>query len=220
MPNTVELLTPDQLSTLVGKSFSVQLLGGGKASVTPLAPPFGGQVTPAKVMLNGVEVEGLRAAQAAAQQATAAKTGAGVQTMFPAKIPVVEIEGAGKTVGTGKALKVLSLETRGTMQAGSKGAIDLFGGEAKIAPITQTAPAKVATPVAQGAAKATAQTVAMVQTVPDATGGSVTKSMAIGGALAKGSAVGLSLSVWGSIILAGVATVAVGVGVYNYLQRR
>ncbi|MBF0154419.1 MAG: hypothetical protein HQL64_11825 [Magnetococcales bacterium] len=224
MPNTVELLTPDQLSTLVGKSFSVEVLGGGKAAITPLTPATGSKIVPAKVMLKGVEVEGLQAAKAAAaQQVGASQTGAGAQTLVPAKIPVVEIEGAGKTVGAGKSMKVLSLETRGTMKVGSKGAMDLIGGEAKIAPAAKAAPVGAtpvkATPAApQTAAKA--QTVALTQPATDTAGGAATQGVAIGSSLVKGSGLGLSLSFWGPMLLAGVATAAVGVGVYNYLKRK
>ncbi|MBF0425437.1 MAG: hypothetical protein HQL66_06435 [Magnetococcales bacterium] len=216
MPNTVELLTPDQLATLVGKSYSVQSLGGGKASVTPLAPATGSTTVPAKITLKGVEIEGLRAAKAAAaQQATAPKAAAGAQTLVAAKLPVVEIEGAGKTVGA-TPTKILSLETRGVMPAGNKGVIDLRGGEAKIATakIAPTAPAKSA-PVA-----AKMQTVALTQPT-DTTGATTAGSgIAVGSTLLKGSGLGLGLSFWGPLLLAGVATAVVGIGVYNYMQRK
>ncbi|MBF0137313.1 MAG: hypothetical protein H7833_17495 [Magnetococcus sp. DMHC-1] len=223
MPNTVELTNPDQLATLTGKSFAIAKLGGGKASLTPLTPAAGSQSVPAKILLQGVEIEGLQAAQAAVGQGGAAQAGTtGGQTLLAAKIPLVEIEGAGKTVGAGKSTTVISLQTQGILKAGTPGTIELLRGEAKIAPAAQTAPAKAplqGNPVGATAGGVKAQTVAMTAT-PGDHGGAAAKNLAMGSTLAKGTGLGVGLTVWGPLLLAGVATAVVGVGVYNYLQRR
>ncbi|MEO5334073.1 MAG: hypothetical protein H7839_18835 [Magnetococcus sp. YQC-5] len=236
---TKELIGPDQLSTLTGKSFTLKSVAGSKDFLlTPIATKGSGVLPP--ILLTSPVVEGLPMGTAKAGLAkagtvakaggvvkagTGAVAGTGVAKTAAAKgvLPtLVEIEGAGKVLGTGKSVTLGGLELNGILQTGGKGggSILLQGGEAIV---TQgAAPAKAAGTVLakKGAAGGAGAVVGSVGVTPSAvataTKGAVAGTIWNGGGWSLG--LGLGLGLWGPVLLAGVVTAA-GMGVYGYMKK-
>ncbi|OSM08658.1 hypothetical protein [Magnetofaba australis] len=229
MPAPQELIGPQQLANVTGKSFTVKDLGNGKALLCPL--PEGGGAALSPIEINNAVVEGLKAAKGQA----------------PGMAPVVSIEGAGKTVSPqGQKLLIDKLQIKGVMAPGGE-RIVLSNGEMKIGPAPKSA-AKAAKKIAKVQAKATApqpmakaaaatppcpaantpqpsaQNVAMTQNVAaKAVGGGAAKAAAVGTIWNGGGwslGLGLGLGVWGVVAATGLAAAAIGVGVYNYKSRQ
>ncbi|MBF0125762.1 MAG: hypothetical protein HQM02_00980 [Magnetococcales bacterium] len=228
---TKQLIGPEQLSTVTGKSFTLKSVAGSKDYLlTPIASKGGGGVLH-PILLTNPAVEGLAPAGTAGAKTAGAKTAvagkgaaakvAATKGMLPT---LVEIEGSGKILGTGKSLTLGGLEINGTLQAGQGGnTILLQGGQATLT---------------QGAIKAKAGAVAAKGTVAG-TGGAIAKPVAatVAGTAAKGAVkgtavagtiwnggglslgLGIGLGAWGPVLLVGVLTLA-GIGAYQYMQQK
>ncbi|MBF0139401.1 MAG: hypothetical protein HQL74_03865 [Magnetococcales bacterium] len=247
--NTV-VVANGELAKLTGKTFVVEGVGTKSAVIVPLTGADGKAITTGqKIMLSkNATIEGL-AKTGAGKAATGAKTAqmgniavVGNKTAA-AKAGIVlpklvEIEGAGKLVGTGQTVGLNGLEIRGVLQPGPNGTEVLFqGGEAKLTIKTAAAKAKAvgATALTKGAGAAGKGTGVLVNQAPTVAAGSVAGSMtgsaagttaakaAAAGTIWKGTGLslglGLGLGAWGPVLLVG-AVAAAGVGVYSYMKRK
>ncbi|MBF0435635.1 MAG: hypothetical protein HQL77_09715 [Magnetococcales bacterium] len=242
--NTV-VVANGELAKLTGKTFVVEGVGTKNAVIVPLTGADGKAITTGqKIMLSkNATIEGLA-------KTGAGKAAAGTKTAQMGNIAVVgnkaaaakagivlpklvEIEGAGKLVGTGQTVGLNGLEIRGVLQPGPNGTEVMFqGGEAKLTIKTAAAKAKAAgaTALTKGAA-AGKGTGVLVNQAPTVAAGSMTGSAAgttaakaaAAGTIWKGTGLslglGLGLGAWGPVLLVG-AVAAAGVGVYSYMKRK
>lgn len=236
-------VTNAELAKITGQTFLVEGVGTKNAILVPLTGVDGKAITSGqKILLSkNVTIEGLTKAGAAGKGGAAAKTAtAGNITVIGktgaaakggmgiAAAKLVEIEGAGVVVGTGKNVGLTGLEIRGILQPGSNGTEVMFnGGEAKLTIKSVAANAKVK----GGAALAKGAGVVVNQAPSVANGaaagvvgaGSAAAKAAAAGTIWKGTGLGLGLGLglggWGPVLLVG-AMAAAGVGVYSYMKRK
>ncbi|MBF0423327.1 MAG: hypothetical protein HQL73_10080 [Magnetococcales bacterium] len=234
-----------ELAKLTGKTFVVEGVGTKNAVIVPMTGVDGKAIIHGKkiILAKNTTIEGLSKAGAGkAAAVNAAQTpgmailgNPGVAAKTGAILPrAVEIEGAGKLVGSGQKIALSGLEIRGTLQPGSNGSEVLFtGGEAKLT--IKSAAAKAngagATAMAKGAGLAGKGAGTLANQAPSlATGAasgtaaaSTAAKAATAGTIWKGTGLslglGLGLGAWGPVLAAGLLAAA-GVGVYSYMKRK